>query len=107
MDFNPAELMKNISNMKSQMKDVQEKLKNIKATGSSGGGLVKIEMNGEMVIEKITLDPIAVDPRDIDMLQDLIIAAINNAQANAKDKIQQEIGSAANLDLPFDFGGLK
>lgn len=105
MDFNPADLMKNIKNMKTQMSDVQSKLQELSATGSSGGGLVKIEINGEMQVKKVELDPIAVDSRDIDMLQDLIIAAMNNAQSNIKDKIQQEVGSASNL--PFDLGAFK
>lgn len=105
MDFNPADLMKNFSNMKSQMEDVQSKLKELSSVGVSGGGLVKIEINGEMQVKKVELDPIAVDSRDIEMLQDLIIAAMNNAQSNIKDKIHNEIGSVANL--PFDLGGLK
>ena len=105
MDFNPADLMNNIKNMKTQMKDVQSKLQDLSAVGSSGGGLVKIEINGEMEVKKVELDPIAVDSRDIDMLQDLIIAAMNNAQSNIKEKIQQEVGSASNL--PFDLGAFK
>lgn len=105
MDFNPADLMNNIKKMQSQMKDVQSKLKDLSAIGSSGGGLVKIELNGEMEVKNVELDPIAVDARDIDMLQDLIIAAMNNAQSNIKEKIQQEVGSAGNL--PFDFGAFK
>lgn len=104
MNFNPADLMKNIKNIQSQMSDVQAKLKNIKAEGSSGGGLVKVEINGELQVEKVILDPIAVDPRDISMLQDLIIAAMNSAQSNIKEKIQTEIGSSANF--PFDLSGL-
>lgn len=105
MDFNPADLMKNISNMQSQMNDVQDKLKDLSAVGSSGGGLVKIEINGEMEVKKVLLDPIAVDPRDIDMLQDLIISAMNNAQSNIKEKIKEEVGPAGKM--PFDFGAFK
>lgn len=107
MNFNPADLMNNIKNMQSQMKDVQSKLHTISAEGSSGGGLVKIVMNGEMIVQKITIDPICVDQRDIVMLQDLIIAAMNSAHANIKEKIQEEVGLPGNLDIPFDFGGLK
>lgn len=99
--------MKNIKNMQSQMKDVQSKLKKLTATGSSGGGLVKIEMNGEMEVISVVIDPIAVDPRDIDMLQDLIIAAMNSAQTNIKDKIQKEMSGATGLNMPFDLSGFK
>jgi len=106
MNFNPADLMNNLKNMQSQMKDVQEKLKNITATGSSGGGLVKVEINGDLKIRKIKIDPIAVDPRDVEMLQDLVIAAINSAQENIKEKIQSEVGLPSNLNMPFDFNGI-
>lgn len=107
MDFNPSDLMNNLKGMQSQMKDVQGKLKEISAEGSSGGGLVKIVMNGEMKVEKILLDPITVDTRDIDMLQDLIIAAMNSAQENIKEKIEKEMTGATGLKMPFDFGGFK
>ena len=105
MNFNPADIMKNMQNMQSQMKDMQTKLKFIKAIGLSGGGLVKVEINGELKVENISIDPVAVDPRDISMLQDLIIAAFNSAQENIKEKIQNEMGSISNL--PFDLSGLK
>ena len=107
MDFNPADLMKNIKNMQSQMKDVQGKLKHLTAEGSSGGGLVKVSINGEMEIEKIVLDPIAVDPRDIEMLQDLIIAALNSAHSNIKDEIKNKMSDATGMKMPFDLDRFK
>jgi nucleoid-associated protein EbfC len=107
MDFNPADIMKNIQNIQSQMKDVQGKLKDLSATGSSGGGLVKVEINGEMQVVKVDIDPIAVDPRDIEMLQDLVIAAINSAQSNIKDLIQKEMPIPEGMNMPFDLSGLK
>lgn len=106
MEFNPADLMKNFKNIQNQMKDVQGKLKEVEAEGSSGGGLVKIVINGEMEVQSVLLDPIAVDPRDIDMLQDLIIAAMNSAQANIKDKIQKEMSDSTGMNFPFDINGL-
>ena len=107
MDFNPADLMKNFKNIQSQMKDVQGKLKEIKAEGTSGGGLVKVTLNGEMQLEKILLDPVAVDPRDVDMLQDLIIAAMNSAQSNIKEKLEKEMVDNTGLKMPFDLNGFK
>lgn len=106
MDFNPADMLKNFKNIQEQMKDVQGKLKDITAEGSSGGGLVKVTINGEMEMISIKLDTIAVDPRDIEMLQDLIIAAFNSAQSNIKEKIQSEMAGATGLNIPFDLGGL-
>lgn len=101
MDFNPADFMKNIKGMQSQMKDMQNKLKEVEVEGTSGGGLVKIVMNGEMKVVSVKLDPIAVDPRDIEMLQDLIIAAMNSAQDKVKEKIESEV------KLPFNLNGFK
>ena len=107
MNFNPAELMENIKNMQSKMQDFQGKLKDITAEGSSGGGLVKVTINGEMEVTKIILDPIAVNPQDIEMLQDLILAALNSAHSNIKDSIKGGMGDAAGMDLPFDLNGFK
>jgi len=107
MDFNPSDFMNNIKNMQSQMKDVQGQLKELTSEGTSGGGLVKIVINGEMKVQKVTLDPIAVDSRDIDMLQDLIIAAMNSAQSNIKEKIEKEMSNATGIKMPFDLSGLK
>lgn len=106
MEFNPADILKNFKNIQEQMKDVQGKLKEITCEGSSGGGLVKVEINGEMEMVSLKLDPIAVDPRDIEMLQDLIIAAFNSAQSNIKDKIQSEMAGATGINMPFDLNGL-
>ena len=98
MNFNPADIMKNI-------KEVQKNIVDVTAEGSSGGGLVKIELNGELQMTNITIDPIAVDPRDIDMLQDLIIAAMNSAQANIKEKIKDKMSESTGINLPFDLKG--
>lgn len=91
MNINPMELMKNLQQMQDQMKDVQDKLKDVKATGSAGGDLVQITMNGKMEIESIKLDPLCVDPRDVTMLEDLILSAIEGATESIKVKIQSEV----------------
>lgn len=91
MDINPLEFMKNLQQMQDQMKGVQEKLKDIKAEGSAGGELVKVTMNGQMEIEDLKLDPICVDPRDVSMLEDLILSAIEGATQSVKEKIQSQV----------------
>ena len=73
MNFNPFDLLKNPAALKEKLEQVQENLKNITATGSSGGGLVKVTLNGKFEMVDIQIDPIAVDPRDVKMLQYLII----------------------------------
>ncbi len=93
MNFNPMDLMKNLSQMQEQMKDVQEKLKDVKAEGAAGGDLVKVVMNGKMEVEDIKIDPIAVDPRDVAMLEELILSAIEGATQSIKEKIQKEVST--------------
>lgn len=104
MNINPMEFMKNIQDMQSKMGDIQEKLKNITSTGSSGGGLVEITMNGQMEVESVKLDPLCVDPRDIKMLEDLIQSAYVSAIANVKEKIKTEV--AGDMNIPPGMAGL-
>ena len=82
---------------------MQENLKNITATGSSGGGLVKVTLNGKFEMVDIQIDPIAVDPRDVKMLQDLIIAATHQATDNIQEKITGA-GNLAGMDMSNLFG---
>ena len=97
MNMNPLEFMKNMQNMQSKMGDIQEKLKNVTSTGSSGGGLVEIGLNGQMEIQSVKLDPLCVDPRDIKMLEDLIQSAFVAACENIKIKIKNEVASDLNF----------
>ena len=99
MNNNPMDFVKNLQQMQDQMKDVQDKLKDIKATGTAGGDLVKITINGQMEIEDIKLDPIAVDPRDVAMLEDLILSAIEGATQSIKEKIQSNVSSDTMTDM--------
>lgn len=101
MNFNPFEILKNADTIKSQMNKLQEELRSISVTGSSGGGLVKVTMNGQFEISSIILDPIAVDPRDIQMLQDLIVAASRDAYTRAQECLKEKLGPlAAGTNIP-------
>ncbi|MBI9103540.1 MAG: YbaB/EbfC family nucleoid-associated protein [Spirochaetales bacterium] len=105
--MNPFDMMKNLQNLQGQMGDIQSKLNDIKAEGSSGGDIVRVTINGQMEVQDVHIDPIAVDPRDVGMLEDLIVAAFNAAQANVKDKIQAELGAlAGGMNLPPGFPGV-
>jgi nucleoid-associated protein EbfC len=107
MATNPFEMFKQLQGLQSRMGEVQEKLKDIHVTGSAGGGLVTVEMNGQMQVEKVTLAPEAVDPRDIPMLQDLILAAMTDAMDRLKEKIRDEVTQATGmLGLPPGMLGL-
>lgn len=90
--MNPFDMLKNIQSMKDSLGQVQEELKDITATGSSGGNIVNVTINGKFEITHIKLDPVCVDPRDIQMLEDLIIAAHHDALSKIQEAIKSKYG---------------
>lgn len=90
--MNPFEMMKNLAGMQTQLKNAQEQLSNITATGSSGGNMVVVTLNGKFELVGIKLDPICVDNRDIPMLQDLILSAFHDASQKIQEQIKSSLG---------------
>ncbi|MBQ0162422.1 MAG: YbaB/EbfC family nucleoid-associated protein [Treponema sp.] len=90
--MNPFDMLKNINQLKDQFGNIQEELKEVTATGSSGGNIVNVTVNGKFEIIDIKLDPVCVDPRDVKMLQDLIIAAHHDAMAKIAETIKSKYG---------------
>lgn len=90
--MNPFEMMKNLGGLQNQLKEAQEKLGALRATGSSGGNMVTVTVNGKFEMIDIKLDPICVDNRDVPMLQDLILAAHHAAVENMQEKMKSELG---------------
>lgn len=90
--MNPFEMMKNLAGMQTQLKNAQEQLSNITATGSSGGNMVVVTLNGNFELVDIKLDPICVDNRDIPMLQDLILSAFHDASQKIQEQIKSSLG---------------
>lgn len=80
------------------MSEIKERLKNVTASGSAGGDMVTVTMNGAMEVVNIKIDPIAVDPRDVNMLEQLLQSAFAMAQV----KIKEEIGTEFS-PLGMDF----
>ena len=76
---NMQQLMRQAQKMQQQMQEAQEKLEEAEYEATSGGGMVTVKVSGKREISSITIDPQVVDPDDIEMLQDLIIAAVNEA----------------------------
>ena len=99
MNFNPMDLLKNAGQIKQELANAQEKLEEITATGSAGGGLVKVTMNGKFEVKELHIDPIAVDPRDVKMLEDIIIAALHQANSNVQEEIKASLGPMASQFL--------
>ena len=101
MATNPFEMFKQLQGLQSRVGEIQEKLKAVRVTGSAGGGLVTVDMNGQMLVEKVTIAAEAVDPADISMLQDLVLAAMTDALERLKEKIREEVSQATGmLGLP-------
>ncbi len=101
MNINPMEFLKNFQNIQSKVNEAQEKMKDLVVTGSAGGDMVRIKINGQMQIQDVTISPEAVDPEDVSMIEDLVLAAFNDAMAKIKEKMQEEISSATGgMNLP-------
>ncbi|EFW29900.1 DNA-binding protein, YbaB/EbfC family [Selenomonas artemidis F0399] len=98
---NMAGMMKKVQKMQNEMKKMQDDLKRRTVEVSSGGGAVKIVMDGEKQVQSLIIAPAAVDPEDIEMLQDLLSAAFNEATKKVDDMMAAEMGKlTSGLGLP-------
>ena len=98
---NPFDLVKNLKNLEGTMNTMKEELANISETGSAGGNIVQVTLNGKFELTDIKLDPIAVDPRDIQMLQDLIKAAHHDAMDKIQEAIKEKSGALlGGMNIP-------
>jgi DNA-binding YbaB/EbfC family protein len=80
--------------MLAQQQEAQEKLKDERVETTAGGGMVRVVMTGDLRLESLTIDPDAVDPEDVEMLQDMVIAAVNEALRSAEEVQQKALGGA-------------
>ena len=99
MNINPFDILKNAQKIQEQMGAFQEKLGDILITGSAGGGMAEIDMNGKMELLAVRIAADAMEDRE--MLQDLIAAAFNNAMEKVRETVNQQMGSI----LPGGFQG--
>jgi DNA-binding YbaB/EbfC family protein len=89
------------------MAKAQEELKNEVVEASAGGGMVTVKISGELELKELKIDPEAVDPEDVDMLQDLVQAAVNEAIRSAQELAASKMNAAAGgLGGPGGLGGL-
>ena len=95
------QLMKQAQKMQEQMAKAQEELEEAEITGESGSGLVKVVVNGKKVVRSLTIAPEAVDPDDVEMLEDLIAAAVNSAVAAVdKDSDEEMAKMTGGMNIP-------
>ena len=94
MQINPFDILKNAQKLQEQMGMLQEKMGSVTAVGSSGGGMVRVELTGRMEVVSLTIAPEAIQAQDVEMLQDLITAAFTSGVENIKEAISRELGGA-------------
>ncbi|RLC51181.1 MAG: YbaB/EbfC family nucleoid-associated protein [Candidatus Cloacimonadota bacterium] len=95
------DLMKQAQKMQNDLMKAQEELANKIVEGSAGGGMVKVEMNGKNQVLSLKIDPEVVDKDDIEMLEDLIIAALNEAQDKVSKTSESEMGKlTGGMNIP-------
>jgi DNA-binding YbaB/EbfC family protein len=98
---NMGNLMKQAQKFQAKMAKLQEELGEKTIEASAGGGMVTVVVNGQQEILSIKIDPEVVDPDDVEMLQDLILAAINDGMTRAKNMVNEEMGKlTGGLNIP-------
>ena len=104
---NMNKMMKQVQKMQAEMAKVQGELEERNYEASSGGGVVKVVVNGRNEVLDIQIDPEVLDPDDVEMLQDLILAATNKALKKAQETMSAEMGKlTGNIKIPGMPGGM-
>jgi DNA-binding YbaB/EbfC family protein len=102
--FDLNAMMKQVQQVQADMSEAQEKLKDEVVEASAGGGIVKAKMSGDLRLLELTIDPEAIDPEDADLLQDMVLAAVNEAIRAAQELAASKMGGVAGglggLGLP-------
>ena len=97
-------MIKQLQQMQQKMVKAQEDLANETVTATAGGGAVTIEMNGHHEVKAVTIDPDAVDPEDVEILQDMLLTAFNEALDKAQTLAQEKMGKiTGGLNIPGMF----
>ncbi len=101
---NLGQMMKQAQEMQAKMAELQEQLTRIEVTGAAGGGMVQVTLNGKGEMRTVTIDPVLVDPGEVGVLEDLIVAATNDAKAKAEAKVAEKMRElTGGLSLPPGF----
>jgi DNA-binding YbaB/EbfC family protein len=99
--MNPNDLMRQVQQMQSQMQGVQEEANKEVIDVSAGGGMVKISINGALEVQSIEIDPEVADPDDVEMLQDLVLTATNEAIQKAQAMVAERMSAlTGGLGIP-------
>jgi DNA-binding YbaB/EbfC family protein len=100
---NVQQMMQQVQKMQRDMELAQQELKSEVVEASAGGGMVSVKMSGDLRLQEVRIDPAAVDPEDLEMLSEMVLAAVNEALRMAQELAERKLGGAtAGIDL----GGL-
>ncbi|HXD56765.1 MAG TPA: YbaB/EbfC family nucleoid-associated protein [Thermoleophilaceae bacterium] len=91
---NMNQMMRQVQQMQADMAKAQEDLKNEVVEASAGGGTVTVKITGALELREVRIDPEAVDPEDVELLQDLVLAAVNEAIRSAQELAEKRLGGA-------------
>ena len=94
------QMLKQVQQMQAEMAKAQEELKNEVVEATAGGGMVTVMMTGELQVNEVRIDPDAVDPDDVELLQDMVLAAFNEALRSAQELPQRKLAAAGGLAGP-------
>ena len=103
MNANPnyQKMMRQVQKMQADMAKVQDGLANETVEASAGGGMVTVQVTGSVELKSIKIDPSAVDPQDVEMLEDMIMAAMNEALRSAQELANKKLGGiTAGINIP-------
>lgn len=101
---NLGQMLKQAQEMQAKMQEMQDTLENIEVTGSAGGGMCQVKMSGKGEARQVSIDPVLVIPEEAEVLEDLILTAINDAKGKAEEKSRSEMQKlTGGLDLPPGF----
>jgi len=99
--MNIQKMMKQAQEMQQKMEKAQAELENMEVEGASGAGMVKVTLTGKGIAKKVSIDKEVVDPTDIEMLEDLLVAAINDAKTKVDEKTSGAMSDAmGGMSLP-------
>src|SRR5919112_2357551 len=100
-------MLKQVQKMQADMAKAQEELKNEVVDASAGGGMVTVKISGDLEVREVRIDPEAVDPEDVELLQDMVLAAVNEAVRSAQELAATKMNAATGgLGGPGGLGGL-
>ena len=105
---NISQIMKQAKVMQEKMAEVQKKIEEAEVEGSSGGGAVKVLVNGKHNVKKVTIDPSLIDKNEVEVLEDLLVAALNDATNKISENMSSQLSSISGgmvlppgMKLPF------